>query len=84
MGTFLGILLCYGLVGPVAQNMAKIGAEEHAYLYVLRVLMLAFIRGQPPVVSIEMGRRAIPAHVRPSFTEVEEACRNQSAEANGG
>ena len=77
VGTFLGILLCYGLVGPVSQNMAKSAAEEHAYLYVLRVLMLAFIRGQPPVVAIEVGRRAIPSHVRPSFAEVEEACRNQ-------
>jgi chemotaxis protein MotA len=81
VGTFLGILLCYGLVGPVAQNMAKSTAEENAYLYVLRVLMLAFIRGQPPVVAIEMGRRAIPSHVRPSFVEVEEACRNQPAAA---
>jgi chemotaxis protein MotA len=79
VGTFLGILLCYGLVGPVSQNMAKMTAEEHAYLYVLRVLMLAFIRGQPPVVAIEMGRRAIPSHVRPSFSQVEEACRNQAA-----
>jgi chemotaxis protein MotA len=78
VGTFLGILLCYGLVGPVSQNMAKLMAEEHAYLYVLRVLMLAFIRGQPPVVAIEMGRRAIPTHVRPSFSQVEEACRNQA------
>jgi len=59
--------------------MAKATAEAHAYLYVLRVLMLAFIRGQPPVVAVEMGRRAIPAHVRPSFTEVEDACRHQAA-----
>ena len=81
VGTFLGILLCYGLVGPVSQNMAKASAEEHAYLYVLRVLMLAFIRGQPPVVAIEMGRRAIPSHVRPSFAEVEEACRNPGSAA---
>ncbi len=79
VGTFLGILLCYGLVGPVSQNMAKSTAEEHAYLYVLRMLILAFIRGQPPVVAVEIGRRAIPAHVRPSFSEVEEACRNQPA-----
>jgi chemotaxis protein MotA len=81
VGTFLGILLCYGLVGPVSQNMAKMSAEEHAYLYVLRVLMLAFIRGQPPVVAVEVGRRAIPVHVRPSFSEVEEACRNPGASA---
>jgi len=78
VGTFLGILMCYGLVGPVSQNMAKAGTEEHAYLYVLRVLMLAFIRGQPPVVAVEMGRRAIPTHVRPSFSEVEEACRKHA------
>jgi chemotaxis protein MotA len=82
VGTFLGILMCYGLVGPVSQNMAKASVEEHAYLYVLRVLMLAFIRGQPPVVAVEMGRRAIPAHVRPSFSEVEEACRKHG-EAEG-
>jgi chemotaxis protein MotA len=81
VGTFLGILLCYGLVGPVSQNMAKSSTEEHAYLYVLRVLMLAFIRGQPPVVAVEVGRRAIPAHVRPSFSEVEDACRNQPVPA---
>jgi chemotaxis protein MotA len=81
VGTFLGILLCYGLVGPVSQNMAKTAAEEHAFLYVLRVLMLAFIRGQPPVVAIEVARRAIPAHVRPSFSQVEEACRQGGAGA---
>ncbi|HEX3660812.1 MAG TPA: flagellar motor stator protein MotA [Acidobacteriaceae bacterium] len=81
VGTFLGILLCYGLVGPVSQNMAKAIVEEHAYLYVLRVLMLAFIRGQPPVVAIEVARRAIPGHVRPSFAEVEEACRNGAGTA---
>ncbi|HZZ39480.1 MAG TPA: flagellar motor stator protein MotA [Acidobacteriaceae bacterium] len=81
VGTFLGILLCYGLVGPVSQNMAKAIAEEHAFLYMLRVLMLAFIRGQPPVVAIEVGRRAIPAHVRPSFVAVEDACRNGGAAA---
>jgi chemotaxis protein MotA len=61
--------------------MAKTSAEEHAYLYMLRVLMLAFIRGQPPVVAVEVARRAIPAHVRPSFAEVEDACRNPGGAA---
>lgn len=83
VGTFLGILMCYGLVGPISQNMSKTSAEEHAYLYVLRVMMMAIIRGQPPVVAIEMGRRAIPAHVRPSFSQVEEACRNQAPAPDG-
>src|SRR5579863_8993298 len=41
VGTFLGILLCYGLFGPLASRMGKIGDDEHAFLYVLRVLMVA-------------------------------------------
>jgi chemotaxis protein MotA len=77
VGTFLGILLCYGVVGPVSSNMAK-GAEEHnEYLHVLRVLLLAFLKGSAPMIAIEMARRAIPAHVRPSFDEMEKHCKNQ-------
>ena len=79
VGTFLGILMCYGLIGPVSASMGKAIAEEGAYLYMLRVLMLSFIKGNPPVMAIEMGRRAIPPHVRPSFEEVEAACRHPKA-----
>ncbi len=46
VGTFLGILLCYGLVGPLAANMAKAAEEERCYLHVLRVLMISFLKGQ--------------------------------------
>jgi len=78
VGTFLGILLCYGLVGPVAANMVKIAADEHSYLYVLRVLMVSFLKGTAPIMAVEVARRAIPGHVRPSFKEVEGACRNKA------
>lgn len=78
VGTFLGILLCYGLIGPMAANMAKAADEEHAYLYVLRVLMVSFLKGTAPIMAVEVGRRAIPGHVRPSFKEVETACRNKA------
>ena len=81
VGTFLGILLCYGLVGPVASNMSKIVDDEHAYYHVLRVLMTAFIKGTPPILAVEIGRRAVPAHVRPSFKEVEQTCRSSGAPA---
>ncbi len=77
VGTFLGVLLCYGLVGPIGANMAKAAEEEHAFLYVLRVLMVAFIKGNAPVQAVEMARRAIPLHVRPSFEELESACRGE-------
>ena len=81
VGTFLGILLCYGLVGPLAANMAKTADEEHSYYHTLRVLMLAFLKGISPIMAVDIARRAIPGHVRPSFQEVEQACRNGGAAA---
>jgi chemotaxis protein MotA len=83
VGTFLGILLCYGLVGPLASNMSKAAEDERAYYYALRVLMLAFIKGTSPLQAIEIGRRAVPGNVRPSFQEVEKACRAAAAAAKG-
>lgn len=79
VGTFLGILMCYGLVGPIAANMAKTADDEHAYYNVLRVLMIAFMKGSAPVLAVEFGRRAIPGHVRPSFQETEKFIREKSA-----
>jgi len=81
VGTFLGILLCYGFVGPIAANMAKGADEERAYLYVLRVVMIAFLKGSAPIMAVESARRAIPGNVRPSFQEVEKACRGGGNEA---
>jgi chemotaxis protein MotA len=81
VGTFLGILLCYGLIGPIAANMAKAADEEHAYLYVLRVLMIAFLKGTAPIMAVEVARRAIPGHVRPSFQELEKTCRGGGVSA---
>jgi chemotaxis protein MotA len=80
VGTFLGILLCYGLVGPLAANMTKGADEYNEYLQVLRVLILAFLKGHAPMIAIEIARRAIPAHVRPTFTEMEKACKGGGAE----
>jgi chemotaxis protein MotA len=81
VGTFLGILLCYGLVGPFSANMAKAAEDEHAYYHVLRVLMTSFMKGAPPIMAVEVARRAIPGHVRPSFKEVEKTCRASGAAA---
>jgi chemotaxis protein MotA len=81
VGTFLGILLCYGVAGPLASNMAKSADAHNGYLHVLRVLLLSFLKGSAPMIAIEMGRRAIPAHVRPSFDEMEKRCKQQAAPA---
>ena len=78
VGTFLGVLLCYGFVGPVGANMAKLADEHNDYLHVMRVLLLAFLKGSAPMIAIELGRRAIPARVRPTFEEMEKYCKQQS------
>jgi len=81
VGTFLGVLLCYGLVGPLAARMGKMADEEHAFMMVLRVTMIAFLKGVAPIMAVEIGRRTVPGHVRPSFTAIEEACRGARTEA---
>jgi chemotaxis protein MotA len=78
VGTFLGILLCYGVVGPLAANMRKLADEHNEYLHVLRVLLLAFLKGSAPMIAIELGRRAIPAYARPGFDEMEKNCKNKT------
>ena len=82
VGTFLGILLCYGLVGPIASNMSKTADEEHAYYNVLRVLIISFMKGCAPTVAVEFGRRAIPGHVRPSFNETESYVKRKTPAAS--
>jgi chemotaxis protein MotA len=81
VGTFLGILLCYGVAGPLSSNMAKAADEHNGYLHVLRVLLLSFLKGSAPIIAVEMARRAIPAHVRPTFDEMEKRCKSQSQTA---
>jgi chemotaxis protein MotA len=73
VGTFLGILLCYGL----AASMAKVADEEHAFYHVLRVVILAFLKGTSPTMAVEIGRRAVPGHVRPGFQEAEKVFRGR-------
>lgn len=78
VGTFLGILLCYGLVGPLAANMTKTAEEEHSYYLVLRVMIIAFMKGTAPAGAVEIGRRAIPGHSRPTFQETEKFIKDKS------
>lgn len=79
VGTFLGILLCYGFIGPVASKMTKDAEEEHAYYNILRVVVVTFMKGTPPSVAVEVGRRAIPGHVRPTFQEAEKYIKTAGA-----
>ncbi len=78
VGTFLGILMCYGLFGPMASKMGKAAEEEGHFLHVVRVALIAFLKGSSPQVALEFGRRAIPGHLRPTFLELESACKGKA------
>jgi len=75
VGTFMGVLMCYGIFGPLATNMEFKAREGEHCLVVIKCALSAFVGGNPPPVALEAGRRAIPTHHRPSFLELEEAIK---------
>ncbi|MEO5925714.1 MAG: flagellar motor stator protein MotA [Bryobacteraceae bacterium] len=79
VGTFLGILLCYGFLGPLAVNMSKMNDSDGDYLRCLRMGVIAFVKGSAPILSVEFARRSVPGELRPSFKEMETACRGGGA-----
>jgi chemotaxis protein MotA len=79
VGTFLGILLCYGFLGPLASNITKMNDAEGEYLQCLRQGVMAFVKGAAPALAIEFARRSIPGELRPSFFDTEAACKGGAA-----
>ena len=77
VGTFLGILMCYGFFGPLAANMSGLSEMEGYYFNCLRVTLVAFLKGVPPILAVEFGRRVIPEPLRLSFQDMEAACRGE-------
>ncbi len=81
VGTFLGILLCYGFLGPLASHMSRLADDESQYYHCLRVGLISFAKGCAPLIATEFARRSIPSHVRPSFKDMEQAVRGGGAAA---
>ena len=73
VGTFLGILMCYGIVGPIARKMKLYAESEKEYLMVIKTIIIYFVSGINPKIALEFGRRAVPKHERPSFMDLEQA-----------
>jgi chemotaxis protein MotA len=73
VGTFLGVLLCYGIVGPMGNYISKFGEESGQYYECIKIALVSHLKGNAPAVSVEFARKVIPEHVQPSFVEVEEA-----------
>ncbi len=81
VGTFLGILLSYGFVQPLATRLEQRIEEEHHYELCIKAGLVAVYKGQPPAIAVEFARRVLPEDLRPSFEETERFCRQPRPEA---
>lgn len=77
-GTFTGILLSYGLVGPIGYALAKHADYKTAYLECIKVGFIAYLNGNPPIVIVEYMRKCIPEESRPDFFELDSMIHTES------
>ncbi|KML67804.1 flagellar motor stator protein MotA [Pectobacterium peruviense] len=75
VGTFLGILLAYGFVSPLAALLRQKNAEKIKVLQCIKVTLLSSLNGYAPQIAVEFGRKTLYSTERPSFTELEEHIR---------
>ncbi|WP_191083189.1 flagellar motor stator protein MotA [Roseococcus microcysteis] len=73
VGTFLGVLLAYGLTGPMASRLKGVVEEESYYYEVIRAVIVAHLHGNAPQISVETGRKVAPTQHMPSFAELDAA-----------
>ena len=76
VGTFLGILLAYGIAAPFATRLKGVVEEESKYFEVIRAVLVAHLHGNPPQISVETGRKMAPNQHMPSFVELEQAVQS--------
>ena len=73
LGTFIGILCCYGIFGPMSVNLENQAFENGNFFLMCKVALVAFVGGTPPATAIEFARRVVPGYAKPSFIELETA-----------
>ena len=73
VGTFLGVFLAYGMVGPLGTRFKAIVEEEALFYHVIRDVLVAHLHGNAAQVSVEIGRGSVPSEAQPSFQEMEAA-----------
>lgn len=79
VGTFLGILVAYGFVGPIAAAMEHKAHEETKAFEVVKMALVASVRGYPPPVAVEFARKLLFSEVRPNFKDLEQQLRGKKA-----
>jgi chemotaxis protein MotA len=80
VGTFLGVFLAYGIVGPMSTRMKEVVDEEGAFYRIIQAVLVAHLHGNAAQISVEIGRGNVPSGSQPSFLELEEALSNIPAE----
>ncbi|MBT9474181.1 MAG: flagellar motor stator protein MotA [Pseudomonadota bacterium] len=81
VGTFLGVFLAYGLVGPMATRLKEVVEEEGSFYKIIQSVLVAHLHGNAAQISVEIGRGSVPSGAQPSFLELEEALSAIPAEA---
>jgi len=79
VGTFLGVFLAYGIVGPIAARLSAVYQEEAKFYQTIKAVLVAHLHNQAPQISVETGRKSLPSSVMPSFLEVETAMEQVKA-----
>jgi chemotaxis protein MotA len=72
VGTFLGVFLSYGLVGPIAGRLRSVLQEESVMLGMLRQVVTSHLEGLGPQLAVEVGRKSVPMRFQPSFEELDQ------------
>lgn len=78
VGTFLGVLLAYGFVNPLAANIEHNMETRARVLQTIKACIVAYAKGNPPIIAIEIARRTIFSDERPTFSELENYVRGKS------
>ena len=81
VGTFLGVFLAYGLVGPFAARLKTVAEEDAHFYQLIREVLVANLHKHAPDICIEVGRQNTPHHVRPSYSNLEDALKATKQEA---
>lgn len=77
VGTFLGILLAYGMLAPMSNAMERMAKDETHFYTTIKTCIMGFLQGHPPQVAIEFGRKSTPGALRPSFKDLEAQLRGK-------
>lgn len=80
VGTFLGVFLAYGLVGPMSVRLKNVYEEEAIFYRIIQNVLVAHLHGNAAQISVEIGRGHVPSEFQPSFIELEEALSAAPAE----